>query len=71
MIRVIGLIIALIGAYFLVCGLVLLVDSGPSDKFVPVSHYFIFGVFESLIGYGLIRRAHRLVRIAYPDDSDD
>src|ERR1039457_5576359 len=43
-VRVVGLIIALVGTYFLVCGLVLIVDSGYSDKPAPVSHFFIFGV---------------------------
>jgi hypothetical protein len=70
-VRVVGLIVALIGVYFLVCGLVLIIDSGYSDKLAPPSHYFIFGVLDSLIGYVLIRSAHRLVRLAYPDDSDD
>ncbi len=70
-VRVVGLVVALVGAYFLICGLVLTVDSGSSDKLAPLSHYFIFGVLESLIGYVLIRSARRLVRFAYPDDSDD
>jgi hypothetical protein len=70
-VRVVGLIVGLVGVYFLVCGLVLIVNPGYSDKLAPAYHYFIFGVLDSLIGYILIRSARRLVRLAYPDDSDD
>ena len=70
-VRVIGLIVALAGAYFFVCGLVLMVDSGFNQKLEPISQFFIFGALDSLIGYALIRGARRIVRFAYSDDSDE
>jgi hypothetical protein len=70
-VRVVGLLVALYGAYYLACGLILTVDPGYSDKLAPASHYFVFGVLDFLTGGILIRQARRLVGLAYPDDSDD
>jgi hypothetical protein len=70
-VRVVGLIVALVGAYFLVCGLVLVVDPSYSSKLAPAWHYFVFGVLDFLAGYALIRGARQIVRVAFPDDSDD
>jgi hypothetical protein len=70
-VRVVGLLVALFGAYFLVCSLVLIVDPSYSSKLAPAWHYLIFGVLYFLAGYVLIRSARRIVRIAYPDDLDD
>jgi hypothetical protein len=70
-VRVVGLIVALIGAYFLVCGLVLVIDPEYSVKLAPAWHFFVFGVVDLLAGYCLIRGARRIVRFAYSDDLDD
>ena len=70
-VRVLGLMIALFGGYFLVCGVVLVLDPEYGLKLAPAAHYFIFGIVEVLAGYGLIRGARRLVRLAYPEDTDE
>lgn len=70
-VRVIGLIVALIGAYFMACGLVLAIDPNTSVKLTPVLQFFIFGVVDLLAGYSLIRGADRVVRFAYSDDDSN
>jgi uncharacterized membrane protein HdeD (DUF308 family) len=70
-VRVVGLIVALIGAYFLVCGVVLIIDPEYSVKLAPAWHFFVFGVIDLLAGYCLIRGVRHIVRFAYPDDDLD
>ena len=71
-VRVVGLLTALVGVYFLVCGLVILVDPNYSSKVSPAWHYVLFGVIDFAIGLFLIRGVRHIVRFAYPkDDLDD
>ncbi len=70
-VRILGLMIALLGGYFLVCGVVLVFDPEYGLKPAPAAHYFILGMVDLLAGYGLMRGARRLVRLAYPEDTDE
>lgn len=70
-VRLVGLIVALVGIYFLVCGLVILVDPNYSPKVSPAWHYLLFGVVDLVIGLVLIRGVRGVIRFSYPDDDSD
>ena len=70
-VRVVGLLTTLVGVYFLVCGLVILVDPNYSSKVSPAWHYVLFGVIDFAIGLFLIRGVRHIVRFAYPKDDLD
>jgi uncharacterized membrane protein HdeD (DUF308 family) len=70
-VRLVGLIVALVGIYFLVCGLVIFADPTYSTKVSPAWHYLLFGIVDLVIGLALIRGVQEVVRFAYPDDDSD
>ena len=70
-VSLVGLLVALVGIYFLVCGFVIFVDPTYSAKVAPTWHYFLFGVVDLVIGLVLIRGVRGVVRFAYPDDDSD
>ena len=70
-VRLVGLIVGLVGIYFLVCGLVLDIDPEYSSKLAPAWHYFLFGIVDLVLGLVLIRGVRGFVRFAYPDDDSD
>ena len=68
-VRLVGLIVALVGIYFLVCGLVIFVDPNYSAKVAPASHYLLFGVVFLVMGLVLIRCVRAVIRFSYRDDT--
>jgi hypothetical protein len=70
-VRVVGLLTALVGIYFLVCGLVILADPNYSARVSPAWHYILFGLVDLLLGLFLIRGVRHVVRFAYPRDDLD
>ena len=70
-VRIIGLIVALIGVYFLTCGLVIVVAPQYNSKVAPPWHYLLFGGIDLFGGLCLIRGVRCIVRFAYPDEDSD
>ena len=63
--------VALIGAYFLTCGLIIFIDPTYSSKPAPAWHYFLFGVIDLAGGLCVIRGVRCIVKFAYPDEGAD
>jgi hypothetical protein len=70
-VRVVGLIVTLVGAYFILCGSVLIIDPEYSAKLAPAWHYFQFGIADTAAGLLLIRGVRFIVRFAFPDKDSD